>query len=114
MGYINVCVNSKNSAYGTYIIFGLKKKKSMKPGSLYINNTYVYNAQLEKLAADCDTKNLFALTELMRKENVKYNHQTYAYIFYCVAKMNLEDADKLGNSIYLKKYIYFSLVILEY
>lgn len=95
MGYINVCINSNNLNYAKNIIFALKKHKS-RPGSLFVNKSYVYNALLEQIASNGDTKNMFSISQLMRDEEVKFDHQTYAYIFYCVGKMNIKDQEKLG------------------
>lgn len=99
LGYISVCNNSNNSSQGNKTILAFRKAKNKKPGSLYVNQTYVYNAQLEQFAKECDTKSLFVLTQHMKKEQIRCDHQTYAYIYYCVGKMNINDEQKLGNGL---------------
>ncbi|XP_023314226.1 DNA-directed RNA polymerase, mitochondrial [Trichogramma pretiosum] len=98
LGYIDVCVNSdslrcSNRVLKLYIQRRMKHEKEEE--HLYICDVNIMNSVIRKLAYNGEIQKIFTLAHLIRKNNIKLNHQTYALILECICRMNSTDNEKL-------------------
>lgn len=97
LGYVNVCVNTSSQDCLTKLFRSYQRSNKKKLHQLCINSIAVYNAKIEHLASDSDFKSITEMLQGLRANDMIPNHQTYAYIFYCIGCMKNEDEEKLGK-----------------
>ncbi|KAJ8672843.1 hypothetical protein QAD02_004103 [Eretmocerus hayati] len=94
-GFMNVCVNSDSYKHGLRIFQKFLDQKNVNRGLLHVNNISVVNTVIEKMATDGNMTKLFEILYASKNRNISFNAQTYAYVIYCVGRMQNTKEEKL-------------------